>query len=164
MFKNAEYDVGIKTDLYETQEKGHGRIEKRICICAEVGKWLGDIADDWTKLTTVAKLVSSREINGESTKQVRYFISSLPLDAERIGKAIREHWSIENTLHWSLDVVCQEDASHIRRDNSPKNLAIIRRLAFSIAKPRTPAKMTTKRAQKWATWDKNFLNKHFFLD
>jgi predicted transposase YbfD/YdcC len=111
---------------------------------------------------TVAKLISKRKIKGKETEQIRYFISSLPLDAPKIAKAIRDHWGIENTLHWSLDVVFGEDSIHIRKDNSPKNLSIIRRIAFSLAKPRTPEKMTTKRAQLWSILDPNFADRHFF--
>ncbi|MCH5277225.1 MAG: transposase [Desulfovibrionaceae bacterium] len=73
-------------------------------------------------------------------------LSSLPPDAEKIDRAVREHWGIEKTLHWSLDGACHEDACIIKKDTPPKNLAILRRIGFNPAKPRTPEGMTTKKA------------------
>ena len=83
-------------------EKGHGRIETRECTCILAGPWLGHVIEGWTKLTSVARLVSTREIKGKTTTSTQYYISSLPPDAREIGRAVREHWRIENTLHWKI--------------------------------------------------------------
>ncbi|MBQ9104955.1 MAG: ISAs1 family transposase [Mailhella sp.] len=147
LFKCAEYNKDIHTAYYQTKEKNHGRIEERLCLSAEVGTWLGALGKEWTKLQTVAKIVSTREIGSEKRTEIRYYISSLPLDAQKIAQTIRNHWGIENTLHWGLDVVFHEDRCHIWKDNSPKNLATIRRIAFSLAKQRTPEGMSTRKAQ-----------------
>jgi predicted transposase YbfD/YdcC len=110
----------------------------------------------------VAKIHSIREINGKKQEQTRYFISSLVCDAATMAHAIRTHWSIENSLHWRLDVTFKEDASRIRKDCAPENMAILRRIAFSLAKARTPQKMTVKRARFRANINWNFALKHFF--
>lgn len=164
LFRVAETQPEIQKDSWSCVEKGHGRIESRECTCIETGKWLGHVAEGWTKLCCVAKLVSTREIKGNITEHTRYYISSLPPDAQEIGRAVREHWRIENTLHWSLDVVFNEDACRVSKDNSPENLAIIRRIAFSIAKERTPQKMTTRRAQIRSMLNPKFAEAHFFKD
>ena len=158
LFKCAEYNKDIHTAYYQTKEKNHGRIEERLCLCAEVGTWLGALGKEWTKLQTVAKIVSTREVGSEKRTEIRYYISSLPLDAQKIAQTIRNHWGIENTLHWGLDVVFHEDRCHIWKDNSPKNLATIRRIAFSLAKQRTPEGMSTRKAQLLTamTFDEEF--------
>lgn len=158
LFKCAEYNKDIHTAYYQTKEKNHGRIEERLCLCAEVGTWLGALGKEWTKLQTVAKIVSTREVGSEKRTEIRYYISSLPLDAQKIAQSIRNHWGIENTLHWGLDVVFHEDRCHIWKDNSPKNLATIRRIAFSLAKQRTPEGMSTRKAQLLTamTFDEEF--------
>jgi len=162
LFRVAEEQAEITSDSWSYTEKGHGRIETRECTAIAAGPWLGHVTAGWTKLTSVARLVSTRESKGKTTEYTRYFISSLPPDAREIGRAVREHWRIENTLHWSLDVVFKEDSIRIRKDNSPENLAIIRRIAFSLAKERTPQKMTTKRAQLHSILNSKFAEAHFF--
>ena len=164
LFRVAETDSTIEKDYWEATEKGHGRIETRQCTCITAGPWLEHVTSGWTKLQTVARVVSTRIINGEQTEYTRYFISSLPPDAREIARAVRAHWSIENTLHWSLDVVFKEDSIHIRKDNSPENLAVIRKIAVSLAKERTPKGMTTKRAMLRAMLNWDFANRHFLKD
>lgn len=164
LFKVADKDNQIETDVWESLDKGHGRLESRTCTCIEATPWLEHVLQDWHNLQTVVRVVSVCERKGERSEQTRYFISSLPANAKTIGKAVRDHWSIENTLHWSLDVVMKEDSIHISKDNSPRNLAVIRRIAFSLAKARTPQKMTTKRAQLKAILSQQFANEHFLKD
>jgi predicted transposase YbfD/YdcC len=162
LFRLAEKQPQIQTDSFCSHDKGHGRIETRTCTCIEASPWLEHVAQGWTKLQTVVKLTSTVERNGKLSEDTRYFLSSLPCDAKEHLRVVREHWRIENTLHWSLDVVFKEDQIHIRKDNSPKNLSIIRRIAFSLAKERTPEKMTTKRAQLRSVLNPEFAERHFF--
>lgn len=164
LFRVAEKQAEIQKDSWNYTEKGHGRIETRECTAIAAGPWLEHVTTGWTKLVSVARLVSTRECKGKLTEHTRYFISSLSPDAQEIGRIVREHWRIENTLHWSLDVVFNEDSIRIRKDNSPENLAIIRRMAFSLAKERTPQKMTTKRAQLHSILNPEFAKAHFFKD
>lgn len=161
LFRVAENDASIEKDYWEAIEKGHGRIETRQCTSISAGPWLEHVTSGWTQLQTVSRIVSTRTINGEQSEYTRYFISSLPPDAREIARAVRGHWRIENTLHWSLDVVFKEDALHIRKDNSPENLAVIRKIAVSLAKERTPKGMTTKRAMLRAMLNWDFANRHF---
>ncbi len=164
LFCLAQQHSQIAAEPFCTTDKGHGRIESRECTYIEAGPWLDHVTEGWTKLKTVAKIVSTVERKGKVSEETRYFLSSLPCNAKVIAQAVREHWRIENTLHWSLDVVFKEDGSHIRKDNSPKNLSIIRRIAFSLAKERTPKGLTTRRAQRKSILRSDFTNDYFFRD
>ena len=164
LFRLAEKHHQITTDFFRSTDKGHGRIEERECTCIEAGPWLEHVSGGWTNLKSVAKIVSKVQRKGKLSEETRYFLSSLPCKAQKIARAVREHWRIENTLHWSLDVVFSEDKIHIRKDNSPKNLSIVRRIAFSLAKERTPTGLTTKRAQLKSILSSRFANEHFFRD
>jgi len=115
-------------------EKDHGRIEKRtvsICTCTD---WPG-ISNEWTNLRCFVRYDCVREIKGEKTKSTRYYISSLnSVSAQDMAKYLRGHWSIENQLHWMLDVAFKEDASNVRMDHAPENLNVLRKVAFSLLK------------------------------
>lgn len=163
-FNVAEESEYFVQDRFERLEKGHGRIEQRTCVCLDVAGELDHVCSGWTELKTVAKIHSVREINGKRQEQTRYFISSLACDASTIAHAVRTHWSIENSLHWRLDMTFKEDASRIRKDCAPENMAALRRIAFSLAKARTPQKMTVKRARFRANLNWNFALKHFFTN
>ena len=163
-FNVAEKDNYFSKDIFESIEKSHGRIESRMCTCIDVAGELDHISSGWEDLKTVAKVYSTRDINGKIQEQTRYFISSLACDAKTVARAVRTHWSIENSLHWRLDVTFKEDASRIRKDYAPENMAIIRRIAFGLAKARTPQKMTVKRARFRANLNWNFALEHFFTN
>ena len=79
-------------------------------------------------------VTSQRQVNGHTTSETRYYITSLPNDAARILHAVRSHWGIENTLHWVLDVILGEDRSRIRKDHAPENMAALKRFALSLLK------------------------------
>jgi Transposase len=161
-FNIAGHSDYFAKDTFESLEKGHGRIEHRTCVCLDVRNELDHVASAWTDLKTVAKIHSVRESNGKKQEQTRYFISSLACNASAVAHAVRTHWSIENSLHWRLDVTFKEDASRIRKDCAPENMAIVRRIAFGLAKARTPQKMTVKRARFRANLNWNFALQHFF--
>lgn len=163
-FSVADKSDYFTKDTFESIEKGHGRIEHRTCVCLDVGGELDHVSSGWTDLKTVAKVHSIREINGKKQEQSRYFISSLACDAAAIANAVRTHWRIENSLHWRLDVTFKEDASRIRKDCAPENMAILRRIAFGLAKARTPQKMTVKRARFRANLNWSFALNHFFTN
>jgi predicted transposase YbfD/YdcC len=111
-------------------EKDHGRIERRKVTVAPAG-WL-DCAANWQDIQTIICYTCSREKNGVKTVSNRYYISSLDSTPEHFAKLVRGHWSIENHLHWALDVVFREDASRARKDNSPLNLNVLRKIAIPI--------------------------------
>lgn len=88
----------------------------------------------WKKLKSFIRVDSQRIIKNKIEKSVRYYISSIPCNAEKIASAIREHWSIENNLHWQLDVSFDEDNSRIRKDNGPENIALVHRFTANLLK------------------------------
>ncbi|MHB1463476.1 MAG: ISAs1 family transposase, partial [Armatimonadota bacterium] len=122
-FEDVEYRY------FETVEKDHGRIETRRCWVVEEDaiRWL-EREDQWPGLASIAAIEGERKIGAKTTLETRYFISSLTGSAHKLANAAREHWAIENSLHYVLDVTFNEDKSRIRKDNAPENLAILRKL------------------------------------
>ena len=122
-----------------TVETNRGREERRQYFVMPAPDTLPGFAD-WAHLATIIMVVRTRLINGDETGEVSYFLSSLPAKIKNLAKLIRQHWSIENQLHWVLDVTFTEDASRIRKDNSPQTSAMLRRLAVSILSRDTSVK------------------------
>ena len=89
--------------------------------------------------------------------ETRYFITSLSHEAQQLSQSIRGHWSIENQLHWVLDVEFNEDNSRIRKDNAPENLAIIRHIALNLLKQNKSEKGSIRSKRNRAGWDNNYL-------
>lgn len=119
-----------------TVNKDHGRVEVRQCWAVSGQDNLHFLreADRWPGLQTLAMVTSQRQVNGQTTSETRYYITSLPNDAARILHAVRSHWGIENALHWVLDVAMNEDGSRIRKDHAPENMAALKRFALSLLK------------------------------
>ncbi len=113
-------------------EKGHGRIEKRE-ITVIPANWYQD-QRLWDGLRSFVRVTSTITQDEKTSTFDRYYISSLEVEPEVFGKLIRGHWSIENQLHWCLDVIFGEDTSCARKDNSPLNLNILRKIALSLLK------------------------------
>lgn len=144
-------------DLFESTDKGHGRIEIRRTYQSADIDWFADKAL-WQGLRSVVMIESERIIGEKKTSERRYYISSLPLDARKAGKSIRDHWGIENPLHWVLDVVFGEDNARARSKNAAQNLASLRRLALNIIKQHPTARKTSIRGRRnLAAWDNNYL-------
>ncbi|MBD1846688.1 ISAs1 family transposase [Cyanobacteria bacterium FACHB-63] len=111
----------VAHDFAQTIDKGHGRIEIRRCwTLAEAELDYLVQKPQWKCLKRVVMLQSERRINGQTSTETRYYISSLDSDAAKILTAIRAHWTVENYLHWVLDVAFDEDACRIRKDYAPK--------------------------------------------
>ena len=125
-----------ETETYTTSEKGHGREETRHCMVADAdADEIGDLAFEWSGLKTLGYVVSLRAKKGEaSIASVKFYISSAELDAKSLLNAARAHWSVENNLHWQLDVSMNEDACRIRQNNSTENLAAVRHVALNLLK------------------------------
>jgi predicted transposase YbfD/YdcC len=149
-------DAGSKSCLAE--DAGHGRQEARVCWVVHD---LDDIRDRdrWLDLKSIVILVSERVVGGEATYERRYFISSRRASAKTFLNAVREHWGIENSLHWVLDVCFDEDRSRLRNDHGPENLALLRRLAVSILKQAESGKGSVRRKRLTAGWDNDFLER-----
>lgn len=148
----------IDHDFYETIEAGHGRIEKRRCWSLGQVEELVD-SQQWTKLTSIAMVEAIREEKGQSSRAVRFYISSLEPDAQKLAKAIRTHWSIENPLHWVLDVAFREDDCRIRTGHAPENLVVLRHLAVSALNQEQTIKLGLKNKRLRAGWDNEYLLK-----
>lgn len=153
-----EHDFrGMEHDSYEQTEKGHGRLESRRCWTTSQIEWRRQ-RHDWPGLQSIAVLDRRRQIGEQVTTERRYFISSLPgRTAQRIGQAVRNHWSVENELHWSLDLCFAEDQSRARIGNAAENLSRVRRLALTLLKQETTAKVGIKGKRLLAGWDEKYL-------
>jgi predicted transposase YbfD/YdcC len=118
-------------DKYEEVDKGHGRIETRKCLVTSQIDWL-EQKSQWPGLKTIAMIEETRQIGDEISFERRFFISTLSADAKQIALAVRAHWLIENALHWTLDVVFNEDNSRVRKKNAGQNMALIRHIVFNM--------------------------------
>jgi predicted transposase YbfD/YdcC len=144
-----------QVDEYATTERGHGRQEERSYLVIHNAEGIRD-RPLWCKLTTVGMACSERTVNGKTSTEVRYFIGSRRLSAKRYGNALRNHWSIENNLHWQLDMTFDEDASRIQQRNAAHNFAWLRRIAISLLKQHA-SKMSLRGQRKAAAMDTAFL-------
>ena len=126
LFEEAEATgfEGVPHDYATTLNKGHGRLERRECWAISDPDCLDYLSTgkEWPGLRSVVKVVGRREAETGVTVQPRYFISSLDLSAAAMLATVRAHWSIENSLHWSLDVTFREDDCRERKNHSPKTL------------------------------------------
>jgi predicted transposase YbfD/YdcC len=147
--------AGQEHDTYETQERGHGRQEYRRYTVLHRTDGLRQ-AEDWAKLTTVGMCYSERTIHGVTSEELRYFIGSRKASAKVYGKALRNHWGIENSLHWLLDVAFDEDGNRVSKRRGAENLALLRRLTLSLLHAH-PGKMSIAKKRYEAALDPDFL-------
>jgi predicted transposase YbfD/YdcC len=158
-FATAATPPARSSRLYTTEDQGHGREEQRTVqvlparghlASAQLAAWLGVLT-----LVMVTRVVWC-EATGMESIEVRYFLSSLPPNARRLGAAIRGHWSIENGLHWVLDVVFREDARRLYDRTAAENVAFLNRLALSLFRGDT-GKSSMKVKRKRAGWSLPYL-------
>lgn len=147
--------AGLEHDTYETRERGHGREEYRCYTVLHNTAGLRH-AEAWAKLTTIGMCYSERTVRGVSSEEVRYFIGSKKADARVYGEALRNHWGIENALHWQLDVTFDEDQNRVSKRNAAENLALLRRLVLSLVQAH-PAKLSIAKKRFAAALDPDFL-------
>lgn len=149
---------GIEFSYDQRVEAGHHRQEHRQ-VWAVALTAIPDLyqASAWAGLQTVVMVIWVRQLWNKTTREVQFYLSSLPCDAVAIGRAIRAHWGIENQLHWVLDVTFGEDASRIRTGHSPENFALLRRLAISLLNQETSTKRSLRQKAKRAAMDSNYM-------
>ena len=145
----------LEYSTYETRERGHGREEYRCYSVFHSTQGLRNAAE-WVGLTTIGMCYSQRTIGGLSSEEIRYFIGSRKASAKVYGKSLRHHWSIENNLHWQLDVTFDEDGNRTRKRHAAENLAMLRRIALNLLK-RHPSKHSINTKRLLAAWDTDFL-------
>jgi len=153
LLKELMVDVAQTTDGSE-----HGRIEERIYRTVSIPEELKK-QHNWPHLKTIVEVISKREIKGVISEETRYYITSLENDAAKIGKAIRSHWAIENSLHWILDISFRDDDSRIRKGNAPQNIVIVKHIALNILQKAKEKRDSIKQLRKAAGWDNNQLLK-----
>ena len=142
-FEHAPYDYG------KTVNKDHGRIETRECWVTSDPEYLNFIDPDgsWQKLRSLVIIKATREKEGATSSQIRYYISSVDAGAKRMMQFVRQHWEVENKLHWSLDVTFREDDSRVRSGHAPENLALIRKMALNLLRLNKTKNVVQKRKE-----------------
>lgn len=148
-------DVGYEDADCKTStsfEKGHGRLEERVVVVTQHLDWL-DCRDEWKDLKSLIEVTSRRTIKGKTTEERRFYISSLELIPERAGTIVRSHWTVENRLHWNMDVNFCEDANLATAGNAAENLAALKRLASTIIRIDLGGVRGTAQRRRQATWD-----------
>lgn len=143
-------------DYYCSEEKSRDRFEKREVWTTKNLDWLPQL-DQWQDLLSIACLKSTRIVKGKETIEFRYYISSLTDDAWKIGNVIRSHWSVENKLHWQLDISYREDSCKVRKDNGAENFSIIRRATLNLLKGDKKTKAGIKNKRSKAGWNKDYM-------
>ena len=148
------------TSQWTEDDFGHGRIEKRICSVYHDLSLIENLAA-WQSLFAVIKIDSYRYIKctGKEESETRYYITSSDGSAEKLGKAIRSHWGIENKLHWQLDVSFREDQSRKREGYAAQNFSMINRIALNLIKHEQSTKRSVKGKRLTAGWNNDYLLK-----
>ena len=150
---------GVRHGFIETVDGDHGRIEtRRVWVTDEV-QWL-KLDEPWPGLRSLVLVESIREVDGKTSVERRRFISSLPgTDAARMAGLVRGHWSVENNLHWQLDVSFREDERRIRKDHGAENFSRLCRLALNRLKADKTTKAGIQGKRLKAGWDDYYLFK-----
>jgi len=144
--------------LITTTDFGHGRIEERQCLVTEDIDWLRQMHPNWIDLRSIAAIISTRtdKVTGETSVEMRCYIASLPADPKSILDATRSHWSVENNLHWQMDVTFHDDLSRARDKNLALNFSVLKHAALNALK-RCSAKLSIKSKRRKSCLNNDFL-------
>lgn len=158
-FNHRANELLNKPDQYhKTVEKDHGRIETRECFTMSAP---AELKQKWPGLKTIGMVVSQRYIKGKTSKEARHYLTSRSLTAEKFAQKVRKHWSVENSLHWVLDVNFGEDKCRIRSGFAAQNASWFRCLAISLLKSE-PSKLSIHRKMLAAGDNLTYLKKVLF--
>jgi len=153
--RDVEYEEVDVERYIPSPEKGHGRIEQRsICVCTAL-EWLPQ-AQTWPGLKAIVEVLSEREVQGKKTSEIRYYFSSRKATAKAFAGWIRGHWSIENPLHWVLDVIFKEDTAQAKAGFIAENMAFFRRLSMNVIKIADPDRGFAD-ARRFCTYEPKYL-------
>ena len=144
----------LKAAYHEETDSGHGRVEVRRCWQSADLRWV-PASQAWAGAKSVARIECERHIKGKISREVRYYVSSLAVDAARLLAAVRSHWAIENRLHWVLDMTFREDYSRVRRGHAAENLTTLRRMALNICRRNQTGKSNPSKIRR-ASWNDDF--------
>jgi predicted transposase YbfD/YdcC len=139
----------------ETIDGDHGRIETRAITVIHDADWLQE-RHAWPGLKSVVMVESTRELSGKTERETRFYITSLVLLATQIGPLVRDHWAVENSLHWILDMVFRDDECRLRTDHAPANFTTLKHIALNLIR-RAKTKDSIRLRRKVAAWDDEFL-------
>ena len=148
-------EEGRDYHVYQQVERGHGREETRNYVVIPEPQGIRDL-QEWPRLRIVGVCYSERTVQGKTSLESRYFIGSKQARARYYGRALRNHWRIENNLHWQLDVSFAEDGNQTANRQGAANLALVRKLAITLLK-RHPGKGSLRNKRQQAGWDADFL-------
>lgn len=146
----------VKVSRLVTEERRHGRLERREYLQVDVPKSLPG-RERWAGLKTLGMAIRTREIGGQETGEVQYYISSLKRNVKLFARASRGHWGIENTCHWTLDMTFREDESRTRERHVAENLSWLRRFALGLLKQHPDQKTSLVMKRRQCGWNTDFL-------
>jgi predicted transposase YbfD/YdcC len=146
----------VTYDCHTTADADHGRLETRTYWITSDIECLG-VKASWANIHSVGMVESRREVGDAVSLEQRFFLTSLPCDAACFAKAVREHWGVENALHWVLDVSFREDDCRIRQGDGAQNLAVLRHVALNLLRREMGHKRGIKARRKRAGWDRRYL-------
>lgn len=147
-------------DFFKTVNGDHGRIEIRKSWLVTNIDWLLERHPKWSSVNGIAVIESTRLIGKKKSTERRYYITShITKDAKFINETVRSHWSVENNLHWQLDVSFDEDSCRLRSGNAAANFSFLNKIALALLKKEKTAKMGIKSKRLTAGWDEKYLMK-----
>ena len=144
-----------RVSQHSSTDGDHGRIETRKCTVIHDVAWLQE-RHKWPGLRGVVIIDSTREIETKISRETRFYITSCALVAEQVAAIIRSHWAIENSLHWTMDMVFRDDECRVRTDHAPANFTTIKHMAYNLIR-KASSKDSLRVRRKAAAWDDTFL-------